>query len=105
MATVQVYVPRRAFALIELEDVRAIAQEWGLPRVRFERSDFKTPHNMTRLTRGIAPAVMIIAAFLNIARTATQKRDTALLLECAAAVKTIFEGIALARERDQLQPH
>jgi len=29
MPTVQVYLPRRAFALIELADLRAIAREWA----------------------------------------------------------------------------
>ena len=105
MATVQVYVPRRAFALIELSDVRAIADEWGLARVRFERSDYKTPHNMTRLTSGIAEATLIIACFMHIARSASYKRDTALLLECAAAVKTIFDGIATARFYDEAMRH
>lgn len=97
MTTVQCYLPRHAFALIELADVRAVAKEWGLPSVRFERSDYKTPPSMTRLTCDIAPAVMIVACFMNLARTASRKRDTAMLLDCANAVKTIFDGIATAR--------
>src|SRR5678815_3725518 len=73
VATVQVYHPRRAFSLITLDDVRAVATEWGLPRIRFERSDFKVPHNMTRLTCQVPAAVMIIDAFMNVAKTAGQK--------------------------------
>ena len=36
--------------------------------------------------------MMIVACFMNLAKTASRKRDTAMLLECAAAVSTLFEG-------------
>ena len=54
---------------------------------------------MTRLTSDIPEAMLIIAAFMNIAKTASGKADTALLLEPTAAVKTLFDVTVHARER------